>query len=98
MSKHDNADAIAGAKNLLENCLSAKPGEQVLIIGEDCSTAHFDANVCDVVCDVASGMGLKSEKIIVGETRGAGDFPDHVTQAMQTADHTVFFALSLIHI
>lgn len=92
MSRNDNADAIAGAKNLLENCLSVRSGEQVLIIGEDCSTAHFDAKICDVVCNVASGMGLKSEKIIVGETRGAGDFPDHVTQAMQHADHTVFFA------
>ena len=81
-----------GINNLLFNAIKAKTGDRLLIIGEDGNEAHFDQNVCHLVAQTASENQLYADIIISKVGSSADDFPQNISQAMQAADHTIFFS------
>lgn len=85
-------DQEEGARNLLLNCVGAKPGQSLLLVGEEGPGAHFDPRTCRIVADVARSLGLNVNVMIAPETKGKEEFPDRISKAMATADETVFFA------
>jgi len=82
----------AGARNLLENCLSAQPGQHILIVGEEGPGAHYDTRCCDVVAATARALGMRPEVVMAPATRTAADVPQAFRDAVAAADHTIFFA------
>lgn len=84
--------APAGAANLIANCLRARPGQSLLIVGEEGPLAHFDRASCHIVAETAARMGLDASVVIAPETHRAGDVPDDLRVRMAESDHTVFFA------
>jgi len=84
--------ALEGANNLLFDAVKAKPGERILIVGEQGANSHFDTDVCDVVFAAAKAAGIHALKIICKIGNSANDFPQSLSEAMQCVDHTVFFS------
>lgn len=86
-----NLEQIEGAKNLLLNCVEARPGQSILIAGEDIPDAHFDPALYSVVADVAQSFGLEATVVIGPETKGREDFPEQVSEAIADTDQTILF-------
>ncbi len=84
--------AREGARNLLVNCVAIKPGERVLIVGEDGSDVYYDKAVCNLIAQEAYGLGAHAEVLIAPDTNGPKDFPKCVSYAMQQASCTIFVA------
>lgn len=81
-----------GVLNLLQGAINAKHGEKLLIVGEQGPEAHFDPDICQTVSDIARKHNLHVDVMLTDVGSGADDFPDPVSQAMQSVDHTVFFS------
>ncbi len=92
MVKSDENTASAGARNLIQNCLKAQPGQSLLVVGEEGSWAHFDKLHCYEVADTAEALGIESKVVIAPQTYTAADVPAELAAAIAGADHTVFFA------
>lgn len=92
LNNNDTLDPIAGACNLLNNCIGAKSGDNLLIIGEEYGVGYYDDHVCDVVAEQARQAGINVEILRAPTAKGPDDIPEAVVKAMQHADHTVFFA------
>lgn len=84
--------ALDGAFNLLNNCVGLRPGQSVLVVGEDHETAFFDPEVCNVVADAAIQAGATATIIMARPTSGPEDFPLSIAEAMQQVDHTIFLS------
>lgn len=82
----------AGAQNLLLNCAQAKPGERVLLVGEQCESPYFEASLCDEVARVAEKLGLQVSVIMAAPVNNASQFPQSVSDAMLKVDQTIFFS------
>ena len=87
-----NEDIEAGARNLLLNCARAKAGDQLLLVGERTVLPFFDSQLCNDVAEVADRLGIVSEIVLVEPVADASYFPTVVSEAMQSADITIFFS------
>ncbi len=88
-----NRTALAeGARNLLENCIGVHRGERVLIVREDASLGYFDETAPYAVAEEAQSLGAFARVMEAPRIDVPEDFPPAVLQAMDEADHTVFFA------
>jgi hypothetical protein len=85
-------DIEAGARNLLLNCAGAKPGDSLLLIGEQAALPFFDSQLCEDVAEVARGLGIESKVLLARPVADASQFPAEVSAAMQSVDITVFFS------
>ena len=84
-------DAIeAGARNLLQNCAEARPGDRVLIVGERCAAPFFEPALCAQLARVARELGLDARVIMAAPVVAAAEFPRPVAAAMADADQTIF--------
>jgi hypothetical protein len=92
MNKAALQNAPIGATNLLDHCLNARPGQTLLIVGEEGPEAHFDRVLCDQVAEVAGQLGIDVRVVIVPVTNTASDISSDLANAIVVADHTVFFA------
>ena len=82
--------AREGARNLLINCAAIKPGEKVLIVGEEGDQAYYDKSVCALISEEAVRLGAHAEVLIAPETNGPEDFPENVSNAMKTTSCSIF--------
>jgi hypothetical protein len=85
-------DIEAGARNLLLNCAGARPGDRLLLVGEQSTLPFFDSQLCHDVADIASGLGIDSEILLARPVVDASQFPAEVSAAMQSVDITIFFS------
>lgn len=81
-----------GARNLLSNCARVRPGERVLLVGESGPAPFFDARLCDDLAQVCAGLGIDAQVLLAEPVSDASRFPAAVSEAMQTADVTVFLS------
>jgi hypothetical protein len=82
----------AGARNLLQGCSGARPGEHILIVGEAGADTYFDPEICHQVAGVAESLGMWPEIILERPVSDATEFPASVRDAMAQADRTIFFS------
>jgi hypothetical protein len=87
-----NAALHNGARNLLLNCARAAPGERVLLVGEQGAAPYFDARLCDDLAEACARLGIDADILLAEPGADAEHFPPAVSQAMQTADITIFFS------
>lgn len=81
-----------GAENLLLNCARARPGQRVLLVGEDGPRTYFQPALCNDVARIATRLGMVPEIVVAAPVADAEHFPDTVWQAMQRADCVIFFS------
>ena len=87
-----NENTVTGARNLLLNCAGVSAGERVLLVGERDESPYFDPRLCDDVAGVAQSLGAQAEVVMAETVSDASRFPGAVSDAMQTADVTIFFS------
>jgi len=92
MNKPEKHHAPIGAVNLIRNCLSARSGQTLLIVGEEGPEAFFDRVLCDQVARVAEEQGIDAQVVIAPVTNTASEISSDLAAAIAQADHTVFFA------
>lgn len=85
-------DLERGARNLLLQCARARPGERLLLVGEQGTRPFFDPVLCTEVARVANALDLASEIVLAEPGADASHFPDTVIDAMQDADVVIFFS------
>ena len=90
---HDDLSerAIAGADNLLNNCVNPQPGETVLIVTEDADLNYFDSRAPAVVEDRARARGANVLSMKTQRIKGPDHVPNVIRAAVAEADHTIFF-------
>ena len=81
-----------GARNLLLDCAACKPGDHVLLVGEQGENACFDSSLCTDVAQIAQRLGLNVRVIMAPPTANARQFPRTVSSAMVDAHQTIFFS------
>ncbi|MEQ9487781.1 MAG: hypothetical protein RIM72_02175 [Alphaproteobacteria bacterium] len=86
----DGFDTDAGARNLLETCIGVKPGETVLLIGENGPKAFFDPDICGLIAKTVTAMGAGAEIVMAPEIDGPDDFPAELSDLISKKDHTIF--------
>ncbi len=85
-------DPVAGALNLLNQCVGVTPGQSILIVGEEGPDAFFDKDVCDVVSQAAVSLKAAPTTMIAPRTLGPEEFPEDIASAMRDSEHTIFFS------
>jgi hypothetical protein len=85
------AEALEGARNLLDNCVHVAPGDTVLVVREDTRHGYFDAQAPQIVEDEARARGARVLSMTTSRVAGPEDVPPAVTAAVAEADHTIFF-------
>jgi hypothetical protein len=81
-----------GARNLLEDCSGARPGESLLIVHEDESLGYYGPGLADAVSREADALGLRVSRRRVPFSPEADSLPDDLALAVTSADHTLFLA------
>ena len=82
----------AGAENLLLNCIGVKPGESIVFIKELEGINYYDEEAPNFVESVAKEMGVKVSSLRTSLLRGPEHITDVILQAINGADHTIFFS------
>ena len=85
-------DLEHGVRNLLLDCAQARPGENLLLVGEQCARPFFDPELCQEVSRIAANFDLQPRTVLAEPGADAAHFPESVIEAMQTADITIFFS------
>ncbi len=88
----DGVDTDAGARNLLQTCIGVKPGDSVLLVGENGPKAFFDPAICDLIADSVWAMDAEAEIFIAPEIDGPDDFPADLSDLIAQKDHTIFLS------
>lgn len=87
----DLPDPVSGAENLLVDYLKVQAGEKVILVLEP-DESLYRKDVADVILKHAKSLGtdvtLFNEPLI----SEPADFPASVSNAMQSADHTIFLS------
>ena len=81
-----------GARNLLENCAGAVPGDRLLIAYEPPEYGYFDADAVDVVFRTARSMGLVVDALDVGFNPGNPHLSPDMLARFEAADVILFLA------
>jgi hypothetical protein len=81
-----------GARNLLNNCAKAQPGERLLIAYEPPEFGYFDASAVEVVKRTAQTMGLHVTVVNVGFNPGNPHLPPDLLTLFEAADVILFLA------
>ncbi|WP_299848732.1 hypothetical protein [uncultured Roseovarius sp.] len=82
--------AIAGARNLLQNCVELTTGQTLLLVEEDRNIDYFDNRTADIIAQEARDMGATVLTLTTPRADGPEDVPQALTSAMQHVHHTVF--------
>ena len=90
--KIDYQLALEGANNLLFDAVKAKAGDRLLIVGEQGENTHFERDVCDAVFAAAKAAGIDAQVQSFEVCNSANDFPESLSETMDSVDHTVFFS------
>ena len=83
---------LAGAKNMLQNCAGARPGERVLIAYEPAEYGYYDADAVPCVVDAAGDLGLKVDRLNVGFSPDNPQLTPELHAHFAQADIVVFLA------
>jgi hypothetical protein len=86
----DSDNLIAGARNLLVNCLDLKPDETLVIIHEKPDLGWYDKSVPMTIAEEARKMGVEPTMLEVGAPGNERD--QNVTDAINEHSCTIFFA------
>ncbi len=81
-----------GTRNLLENCAGARPGDKVLLVGEQGENLYFEPELCHDVALIAESLGMQPTVILAEPVNNAAEFPDKVRREMEIADQIIFFS------
>jgi hypothetical protein len=81
-----------GARNLLEDCAGAKPGESLLIVHEDEGLGYYGPGLADAVGREAEALGLVVSRWRTPFSPDADSLPPDLALAASAADHTLFLA------
>lgn len=92
MTDLTGAQVEPGARNLLLDCAGARPGDRVLLVGEDGDDTYFARDLCPAVSEVARKLGMTPEVVMAMPVSDASAFPVVVREAMERADRTIFFS------
>ena len=92
MMDQDRARVEPGARNLLLGCAGARPGDRILLVGEDGEDPYFARDLCPAVSEVAKKLGMTPEVVMAAPVADASAFPATVREAMSRADRTIFFS------
>ena len=82
--------ALAGARNLLVNCVDLSSGQTMLLVTEDRQIDYFDNDTAEIIAQEARDMGAKVMTVATPRVDGPDDVPDALMSAMTHVDHTVF--------
>ena len=85
-------DLERGARNLLQQCARAVPGERLLLVGERCDRPFFDPTLCSIIERVAASLGISSETVLAPPASDAASISPAVINAMKQVDVTIFFS------
>ena len=87
-----NLNPGAGARNLLHNCIKARCGDTLLIVGEEYGNNYYDDEVALVIAREAQAMGITAEILRAPLATGPEAVPQIVLTMMQDFHHTVFLS------
>lgn len=82
----------AGARNLLQGCAGARPGDRILLVGEAGADPYFDPGLCRLVAGIAAELDMQPEVVLAAPVADASQFPESVRDAIARADRTIFFS------
>jgi hypothetical protein len=85
-------DPAIGARNLLQACLQARPGDKLLVLSENPAEGFYDQRAPQAVVEQAIDMGLSVDRREVPFVAEAGEADQDIWDHMQRVDHIVFFA------
>jgi len=83
---------VVGARNMLENCAQARPGDHLLILEEDPALGFYAPGLAESVAYTAQAMGLSVTRLAVPFSPEGADLPDAVQTRMRAADHVLYLA------
>ena len=83
-------DPIAGARNLLTNCVGVRAGERVLIVEEQ-AEGFYDRAAPACVADQAAALGCAVSRFSCPPADGPIVLPEALLAGLAEADHTIFF-------
>ena len=83
-------DLKKGAKNLLINCARLSSLDRLLVILESPILGWYEEEIATIVISEAEDMGIRTEKIIVGEPKNKSD--SILEELINKHDCTIFFA------
>ena len=83
---------LAGARNLLLNCVHARSGDKILVLHESSDLEHYDDAVVNAVGECAGELDLKVEFREVPFCRENATLPPEVLPCMTDVAHTIFLA------
>ena len=81
-----------GARNLLENCAKAEPGDRLLIAFEPPEYGYFDSAAVGVVVRAAQSLGLSVDAVDVGFNPQNPHLPSDLLKRFEAADIILFLA------
>lgn len=81
-----------GARNMLENCAGARPGDHLLILQEDPALGFYEQGLAESVAYVARDLGLSVSCERVPFSPEGADLPASVQARMTAADHVLYLA------
>ncbi|MCB2011067.1 MAG: hypothetical protein R3C70_16865 [Geminicoccaceae bacterium] len=82
----------AGARNLLEACLGARPGDRITIVAEPAEADYYDSASVAAVIDEALDAGMYVRKTVVASALRTEEDEKRLLAMLDDADHVVFFA------
>ena len=84
-------DPRRGARNLLQGCVGASPGETLLLVCENNQFNYYDEAAAQSVAAEARDLDIGVSVFKASPLEDPGTFPKELSRAMDGVDHTVFF-------
>jgi hypothetical protein len=85
-------DPREGARNLLLNCVGARPGQRIVVAAEDPAEGFYDAFAAACILEVAAELGCRASLLPCPRVSGPEDLPPSIFEAAEEADHIIFQA------
>ena len=82
----------AGARNLLEACLGAKPGDRIVVVAEPEDAGYYDSDAVASVIAEALDAGMYVRRMTVHSALRTAEDEHELMRQVDDADHVVFFA------
>ncbi|MEP7244159.1 MAG: hypothetical protein ABI885_10780 [Gammaproteobacteria bacterium] len=81
---------IAGARNLLVECVGVQSGDRLLLMVEPEGAGHYDPALTSFIADRARELGVHVDVMTVQPAGGPESVQPAVMHALSAADHTIF--------